>query len=177
MSDLAQAYPVTPATAGPRNRHGPSLGSVDESSTAVDEPVEPPSKESDDSPPAPRSIRRGSNWRYLVKSQAPWVSLCKELALDAFVILIFALVLSDLFHRGLGKNNGWFVSAIDSINTCFGYRTQRPHTFDHVQERTRERRETFVRPLRPVAEARVDLSLIHISSPRDRQKSRMPSSA
>ena len=61
------------------------------------------------------------------------------------MILIFALVLSDLFHRGLGKNNGWFVSAIDSINTCFGYRTQRPHTFDHVQERTRERRETFVR--------------------------------
>ena len=113
------------------------LGSVDD--------VESPSrsgKDSDDSPPAPRSIRRGSNWRYLVKSQAPWVSLCKELALAAFVILIFALVLSDLFHRGLGKNNGWFVSAIDS--TC-GYRTQRPHTFDHVQERTRERRETFVR--------------------------------
>ena len=160
MGDRAQAYPVTPATAGPKIRHPHTLSSVDESSTAVDESSPPPSKLSDSpskfndtpskssddgSPPVPRSIRRGSNWRYLVKSQAPWVSLCKELALAAFVILIFALVLSDLFHRGLGKNNGWFVSAIDSINTCFGYRTQRPHTFDHVQERTRERRETFVR--------------------------------
>tara|TARA_B110001452_G_scaffold6879_1_gene6212 strand:- start:2015 stop:3262 length:1248 start_codon:yes stop_codon:yes gene_type:complete len=57
------------------------------------------------------------------------------LSLVVAVVVMQVLVMYDLCTRGLGSSNGRFVSILDSMNTAYGYREQRPYCPDDGGER------------------------------------------
>ncbi len=75
---------------------------------------------------------------------ARWRDAAVNLALVLGVVLMQVLVLRDLLHRGLHSSNGRFVSVLDSLNTAYGYRQQKPVSRgDATPKRQLKRRQSL----------------------------------